>query len=117
MIFIDEKENLIYGIISTKQVNRLKGILKEGSLFTIKNFKVVESISAYRPIENSLTIILSASTVINNLFKDFVDIPINGFQFMKPIMIDSGVNNHAVLSDVVGCLYEIGDIENCRSKG
>ncbi|XP_047250650.1 uncharacterized protein LOC107839599 isoform X5 [Capsicum annuum] len=117
MIFVDEKKNLIYGIMDTNQVNRLKGMLKEGSLFTIKNFKVVESTFAYRPIESPLTIILSASTVMNNLAEDVVDIPINGFQFIKPTMIDSRVNNHTVLSDAVGCLYEIGDIENCGSKG
>ncbi|PHT36137.1 hypothetical protein CQW23_23837, partial [Capsicum baccatum] len=117
MIFIDEKKNLIYGIMDTNQVNRLKGTLKEGSLFTIKNFKVVESTFAYIPIESSLTIILSASTVMNNLVEDLVDITINGFQFIKPTMIDSRVDNHTVLSDVVGCLYEIGDIENCGSKG
>ncbi|KAM3270639.1 hypothetical protein P3S67_028841 [Capsicum chacoense] len=58
MIFIDEKENLIYGIINRNQVNKLKDILKEGSLFTIKNFKVVESTFAYKPIESPLTIIL-----------------------------------------------------------
>ncbi|PHT44634.1 hypothetical protein CQW23_13792 [Capsicum baccatum] len=36
MIFIDEKKNLIYGIMDTDQVNRLKGMLKEGevSFFT-----------------------------------------------------------------------------------
>ncbi|PHU25799.1 hypothetical protein BC332_04131 [Capsicum chinense] len=117
MIFIDEKKNLIYGIMDTNQVSRLKDILKEGSLFTIKNFKVVESTFAYRPIESSLTIILSASTIINNLSEDVVDIPINGFQFIKPTMIDSRADNHTVLSDVVGCLYEIGEIENCGSKG
>ncbi|XP_047250647.1 uncharacterized protein LOC107839599 isoform X3 [Capsicum annuum] len=79
MIFVDEKKNLIYGIMDTNQVNRLKGMLKEA--------------------------------------EDVVDIPINGFQFIKPTMIDSRVNNHTVLSDAVGCLYEIGDIENCGSKG
>ncbi|KAF3666447.1 hypothetical protein FXO37_10550 [Capsicum annuum] len=98
MIFIDEKENLIYGTMDTNQVSRLKDILKEGSLFTIKNVKVVESTFAYRPIESSLTIILSASTVINNLSEDVVDIPINGFQFIKPTMIDSRADNHTVLS-------------------
>ncbi|KAF3651245.1 hypothetical protein FXO38_16713 [Capsicum annuum] len=69
------------------------------------------------PIESPLTIILSASTVMNNLAEDVVDIPINGFQFIKPAMIDSRVDNHTTLLDVVGCLYEIDDIENCGSKG
>ncbi|PHT45122.1 Cell division cycle protein 48 -like protein [Capsicum baccatum] len=101
MIFIDEKENLIYRMMGTNQVNRIKAMLKEVSLFTIKNFKVVETTFAYRPIASPLNIILSASTVINNLSEDIVDIPINEFQFIKPIMIDSRVNNHTVLSGEV----------------
>ncbi|KAH0654446.1 hypothetical protein KY290_032726 [Solanum tuberosum] len=44
MIFIDEKENLMHGITRKNQVNRFKDKLSEGSVFIIKNFKVVESI-------------------------------------------------------------------------
>ncbi|MCD9640313.1 hypothetical protein HAX54_025588 [Datura stramonium] len=92
---------------------------KNGELITVemifidvKNFKVVEATGAYKPVENSLTFIFTTSTVINNLSEDIVHIPINGFQFIKPAIIDSMVNNDKVLSDVVGCLYEIGGMEN-----
>ncbi|KAF3620726.1 hypothetical protein FXO37_33130 [Capsicum annuum] len=111
----DSEENLIYGKMGTNQVNRLKAMLKEGSLFTIKNFKVVESTFAYRPIESPLTIILSSSTVINNLSEDIVDISINGFQFIKPTMIDSRVNNHTVLSDVNNELAVLEYVEDIYS--
>ncbi|MCE5165829.1 hypothetical protein HAX54_012509, partial [Datura stramonium] len=93
MIFIDEKVNLMHGIIRKNQVQRFKDKLIEGSLLTIKNFKVVEVIGGYKPVENSLTLIFIASTMINSLSEDIVDMPINGFQFIKPAMIDSRVNN------------------------
>ncbi|MCD7466490.1 hypothetical protein HAX54_003245 [Datura stramonium] len=80
------------------QVQRLKDKLIEGSLYTIQNFKVVEAISRYKPVENSLTLIFTASIVINNLSEDIVHISINGFQFIKPSMINSRVNNDKVLS-------------------
>ncbi|XP_015081288.1 uncharacterized protein LOC107024866 [Solanum pennellii] len=98
------------------QVNRFKDKLNEGSVFIIKNFKVVESIRGYRPVQNSLKIIFVASTAIKNLSEDIVEIPVNGFEFINPDVIDSRVNNNIVLSDVVGCLYGIGDIESVGSK-
>ncbi|KAG5598018.1 hypothetical protein H5410_039250 [Solanum commersonii] len=96
MIFVDEKGNLMHGIVRKNQVNRFKGKLSEGSSFIIKNLKVVESI-------------------------DIVDIPKNGIHFIKPYMIDSRVNNNSVLSsrylyDVVGWLNGIGDMESAGSN-
>ena len=62
----------MHGIIRKNQVNRFKDKLNEGSVFIIKNFKVVESIGGYRPVQNSLKIIFFASTAINNLSEDIV---------------------------------------------
>ncbi|XP_015079014.1 uncharacterized protein LOC107022968 [Solanum pennellii] len=101
MIFIDEKGNLMHGIIKKNQVNRFKDKLNEGSVFVIKNFKVVESIGGYRPVQNSLKIIFFASTAIKNLSEDIVEIPVNGFEFINPDVIDSRVNNNIVLSELV----------------
>uniref|UniRef100_A0A3Q7GU07 Uncharacterized protein n=1 Tax=Solanum lycopersicum TaxID=4081 RepID=A0A3Q7GU07_SOLLC len=112
----DDEGNLMHGIIRKNQVNRFKDKLNEGSVFIIKNFKVVESIGGYRPIQNSLKIIFFPTTAIKNLSEDIVEIPVNGFEFINPDVIDSRVNNNIVLSDVVGCLYEIGDIESVGSK-
>ncbi|KAK4721565.1 hypothetical protein R3W88_011798 [Solanum pinnatisectum] len=83
--------NLMHGIIRKNQVYEFKDKLSEGSVFIIKNFKV-------------------------NLFEDIVEIPMIDFQFINPDVIYSWVNNNTVLSDVVGCLYGIGDIESVGSK-
>ncbi|WMV38452.1 hypothetical protein MTR67_031837 [Solanum verrucosum] len=98
MIFIDENGNLMHGIIRKNPVNRFKDKLSEGFVFIIKNFKIVETIRGYRPVENSLKIILFASTAIKNLSEDTIEIHINCFQFINPDMIDSRVNNNTVLS-------------------
>ncbi|MCD9644588.1 hypothetical protein HAX54_032942 [Datura stramonium] len=111
------KRNFLHGIFRRNQVQRLKDKLIEGILYTIQNFKVVEVIGHYKPVENSLTLIFTASTVINNLSEDIVHIPINRFQFIKPAMIDSRVNNDKVLSDMVDCLYGIDGMENPGSTG
>ncbi|MCD9559711.1 hypothetical protein HAX54_017882 [Datura stramonium] len=48
-----------------------------------------------------LKIIFFVSTAIKSFSEDIVDIPINGFQFIKSDMIDSRVNNNTALSDSV----------------
>ncbi|KAM3398142.1 hypothetical protein P3S68_001656 [Capsicum galapagoense] len=52
----------------------------------------------------------------HNLFEDIVNIPMNGFHFIKSELIESRVNNNTILSDVVGCLYGVGDMESAGSK-
>ncbi|KAM3309176.1 hypothetical protein P3S67_010920 [Capsicum chacoense] len=116
MIFVDEKGNLEHAIVRKNHVSRFKHKLIKGSLFTIKNFKVVESSGVYRPVENSLKIIFFPSTTIKSLSEYIVDIPANEFHFIIPELIESRVNNNMILSDVVGCLYGVGDIESAGSK-
>nr|XP_018622666.1 uncharacterized protein LOC104085611 isoform X2 [Nicotiana tomentosiformis] len=116
MIFIDEKENLIHATINKKLYNKFKDKLTEGSLSIIKNFKVVESSGGYRPVESNFKINFLLKTVVKSLEEDIVSIPINGFQFITPDMIDSRVNNNTVLSDVVGCLCGVGDMETAGSR-
>ncbi|KAF3635831.1 hypothetical protein FXO38_24450 [Capsicum annuum] len=101
--------NLPHAIVWKNHVSRFKHKLIEGSLFIIKNFKVVESSGVYKPVENSLKIIFFPSTTIKSLSEDIVDIPMNGFHFIKPELIESRVNNNTILSDVVSCLYGVGD--------
>ncbi|KAM3358767.1 hypothetical protein P3S68_021700 [Capsicum galapagoense] len=101
MIFVDEKGNLVQAIVRENHVSRFKNNLIEGSLFTIKNFKMVESSGVYRPVENSLKIIFFSSTAIKSLSEDIVDIPVNEFHFIKPELIESRINNNMILSGSV----------------
>ncbi|KAM3235288.1 hypothetical protein P3L10_015324 [Capsicum annuum] len=98
MIFVDEKGNLAHAIVRKNHISKFKHKLIEGSLFIIKNFKMVESSGVYRPVENSLKIIFFPSTVIKSLSEDIVHIPMNGFHFIKSELIESRVNNNALLS-------------------
>ncbi|PHU14195.1 G2/mitotic-specific cyclin-1 [Capsicum chinense] len=94
------KGNLEHAIVRKNHVSRFKHKSIEGSLFTIKNFKVVESSGVYRPVENSLKIIFFPSTTIKSLSEDIVDIPAKEFHFIIPELIESRINNNMILSDV-----------------
>ncbi|XP_060962688.1 replication protein A 70 kDa DNA-binding subunit D-like isoform X2 [Cannabis sativa] len=111
LIFIDEQENLIHATITKTLVPRFKNLLSEGSLYSIKGFKVVKSTGEYRPLSNEYRIIFLVGTSLMKLEEETIQIPINGFQFITPNLIDLRVNNNEILSDVVGCLRGVGDYE------
>ncbi|KAK4721547.1 hypothetical protein R3W88_011780 [Solanum pinnatisectum] len=56
MILIDEKGTLIHIVIWKNQVNKFRDKLSEGFLIIIRNFKVIEIIGEYRPIQSDLKI-------------------------------------------------------------
>ncbi|WMV15291.1 hypothetical protein MTR67_008676, partial [Solanum verrucosum] len=116
MILIDEKGTLVHAVIWKNQVNRFRANLSEGSVIIIRNFKVAESMGEYRPVQSDVKITFLRITAIQKINDDTVNIPKNGFQFIRPNIVRSRVNNNTYLSDVVGCLCGIGDLESVGSK-
>ncbi|XP_052290936.1 uncharacterized protein LOC112497129 [Citrus sinensis] len=86
-------------------------MLSEGSLYNVKNLKVVSTTGEYRPLSNQYKIIFLVITSLKRLEEGTVKIPINGFQFVSPNLIDLRVNDNTILSDVIGSLCGVGDIE------
>ncbi|XP_060963173.1 replication factor A protein 1-like [Cannabis sativa] len=111
MIFIDEKKNIMHATIRKLFVSKFKHLLSEGSLYTVKNFKVVESTGEYRPVLNAYKIIFLKTTSIMKLEEGSIKIPTNGFQFVSHNLIDSRISNNTILSDIIGCLCGVGDSE------
>ncbi|WOL14212.1 replication protein A 70 kDa DNA-binding subunit D-like [Canna indica] len=64
MIFVDEKGNDIHAIIRKMQLAKFRLLLTEGSVYTFKNFKVVNAAGQYRLTVNDLKIIFLINTVI-----------------------------------------------------
>lgn len=104
MILMDEKENLIHAIIRKHLTPRFEHTLREGSLYSIRNFNVVENTGIYRPLSCRYKVLFLATTAIQNLEEDAVTIPLQGFQFVSPETIESRINDTTILTDVVGCL-------------
>ncbi|KAM6572689.1 hypothetical protein CsatA_016769 [Cannabis sativa] len=111
MIFIDEKENVMHATIQKIFVSKFKNLLSEGSLYSVRNFKVIPSTGEYRPVSTAYKIIFHRNTLVMKLEEGSIKIPTHGFQFISQNLIDSRVNDHTILSDVVGCLCSVGDLE------
>uniref|UniRef100_K4D0J6 Replication protein A 70 kDa DNA-binding subunit B/D first OB fold domain-containing protein n=1 Tax=Solanum lycopersicum TaxID=4081 RepID=K4D0J6_SOLLC len=116
MIPIDEKETLMHTIIWKNQVNKFHDKLSEGFAVIIRNIKVSALTGDYRPVQSNFKITFLRKTAIQKLQVDIFYIPQNCFKFIQPEIIHSSINKHILLSDVVGCLCGIGDVESVGSK-
>ncbi|WOG91186.1 hypothetical protein DCAR_0310434 [Daucus carota subsp. sativus] len=111
MIFIDEKENLMHATIKKHLASRFRHLLQEGSTYSIKNLQVVKATGDYRPLSSEFKCIFLATTSPKKLQEDTVQIPRHGFQFVMPDDIESRLNDPAILTDVVGLLSGIGEVD------
>ena len=76
-------------------------MLSDGSLYSVKNLKVVSTIGESRPLSNQYKIIFLVITSLKRLEVGIVKISINGFQFVSPDLIDLRVNDNTILSSIL----------------
>ena len=90
----------MHATIRTNLVTRFRHILSEGSLYSVKNLKVVSTIGEYGPLSNQYKIIFLVITSLKRLEEGTVKIPINGFQFISPNLIDIRVNDNTIVLSI-----------------
>ena len=86
----------MHATIRKTLVTRFKHTLSEGSLYNVKNLKVVSTTGEYRPLSNQYKIIFLVITSLKRLEEGTVKIPINGFQFVSLNLIDLRVNDNTI---------------------
>ena len=90
----------MHATIRKNLVTRFRYMLSEGFLYSIKNLKVVSTTGEYRPLSNQYKIIFLVITSLKRLEEGTIKIPINGFQFVSPNLIDLRVNDNTILSGI-----------------
>ena len=90
----------MHATIRKNLVTMFKHMLSEASLYNVKNLKVVSITGEYRPLSNQYKIIFLVIISLKRLEERIVKIPINGFQFISPNLIDIHVNNNTILSGI-----------------
>lgn len=111
MILIDEKDTLMHATIRKHLASRFKHLLQEGSLYSIRNLKIMPATGSYRPLSCELKALFLATTTLQRLEEGVVNISLHGFQFVLPDIIETRLNDKTILSDVVGYLTGIGGID------
>ena len=90
----------MHATIRKKLVIKFRHMLSEGSLYNVKNLKVISTTSVYKPLSNQFKIIFLVKTSLKRLEEETIKIPINGFQFISPNLIDIRVNDNTIFSGI-----------------
>lgn len=104
-------ENLMHATIRKHLASRFKHLLQEGTIYSMRNLKIVPVTGSYRPLSCEVKTLFLATTSLQRLDEETVKIPLHGFQFIVPDVIETRLNDKTILSDIVGHLTAIGGID------
>ncbi|CAN1778535.1 Replication protein A 70 kDa DNA-binding subunit A, partial [Linum perenne] len=109
-LWADETGSLILGVANSSLIDYLRDILTVKSVYMVSKFSLQPPRDVYRPCSHSLSIIITHSTV----FEDVTNIKPNfcqeSFEFVPFQSLDSRVDSNAFLTDVIGRLTSVGGL-------
>ncbi|KAI3677756.1 hypothetical protein L6452_37024 [Arctium lappa] len=106
--------SLMPAMVRKNLVNKFNHLLEEGNVYVLKNFKVVENSGAFKVVESKLKIIFTLFTKVEKVGTHHPPIPMYGFQFASEKTVNDRLNNDTILTDIIGCLTVVGDVETVR---
>ncbi|XP_024969197.1 replication factor A protein 1-like, partial [Cynara cardunculus var. scolymus] len=95
-------------------VNKFNHLLKEGNVYILKNFKVVENSGAFKIIDSKLKIMFTLLTKVEKVDTYVPSIPMHGFQHASEKTVNDRLNDDNILTDIIGCLTAVGDVETVK---
>lgn len=82
-------------------VSKFKHLLKEGLVYTVKNFKVVVNSGAYRVVNSKFKIMFTLLTTVKRVEDIEPSIPMHGFQYINEKMVNTRVNDDSILTGTI----------------
>ncbi|KVH98796.1 hypothetical protein Ccrd_022977 [Cynara cardunculus var. scolymus] len=79
-------------------VNKFNHLLKEGNIYVLKNFKVVENSGAFKVIDLNLKIIFTLLTKVENFDIHVPSIRMHGFQLSSEKIVNDRLNDDNILT-------------------
>lgn len=139
------QETPLHAVINKNLIKNFKGIIQEGSIYTIKNLKITAANNSYRPISGSMKGWFLLTTKISKIQNSEIQIPRYYFEFatfqtvterVGEIMLLSGRNSKTMnykiiilkltqiiltvdsfVSDIIGTLHALGNEEEVYVSG
>ncbi|KVI00874.1 hypothetical protein Ccrd_020862 [Cynara cardunculus var. scolymus] len=106
--------SLMTAMVRKNLVYKFNHLLKEGNVYVLKNFKVVENSGAFKVIDSNLKIIFTLLTKVEKIDTHVPSIPMHGFQLASEKIVNDRLNDDNILTDIIGCLTVVGDVETVR---
>ncbi|KAF6151488.1 hypothetical protein GIB67_016300 [Kingdonia uniflora] len=112
MLFIDENEDQIHASALRDIIPQFSDLLTEGDIFHVEKFNVSKINGTYRPIiDGEYKIYLKNGTIVKRFVDQTLQIPFYKFSFIEFNEIPHRYNQPKYLTDIVGKLKAITEIE------
>ncbi|KAM7259797.1 hypothetical protein ACFE04_015538 [Oxalis oulophora] len=122
LILLDEESPYFYGtplhaIVRKNLISKLKPFLTEDEVITIQNMKISDANETYRSVNGTIKAILLLTIYITKMKNPSLKIPLHYFDFASPQILSERIRDNEMLTDVIGTLDALGEIEEKCIKG
>ncbi|XVF04125.1 hypothetical protein REPUB_Repub05bG0055100 [Reevesia pubescens] len=118
MVIADEEGNYMHAVIWHKFVIKYKDFLNEGRVYYMKNFSVMSNKAKYKVVSKcAFMISFFQATYLKLLDGNYDYIPLHIFEFVSFGELKSRVRNDFPLTDIVGIVVSIGNVEEKNVNG
>ncbi|KAL4557217.1 hypothetical protein LXL04_035390 [Taraxacum kok-saghyz] len=111
MVFVDDKGDSIQAYIRKNHMKRYKPMLEESEVYAIRNFRVAKSAVQYKVVPNEHRVYFNTTTSVRKVANVSHQIPPNVFFFTSDQTHEERVYNNTLLTDIIGCVVGVGEIE------
>ncbi|XP_031280327.1 replication protein A 70 kDa DNA-binding subunit B-like [Pistacia vera] len=115
MVLMDEQSNVMHGTIPKNRVPKFRSQIHEGCIYLIRNVRVIECDTSYKPVEGTYRIQFLMTKSLKEIKEPRVAIPKFYFKFYVIHDLDNRSHDTTLLSDVIGILNGIGEIQEIIS--
>ncbi|KAM7280756.1 hypothetical protein ACFE04_007890 [Oxalis oulophora] len=117
LILLDEEGTPLHAIVRKNLISKLKPFLTEGEVITIQNMKISDANETYRSVNGTIKAILLLTIYITKMKNPSLKIPLHYFDFASPQILSERIGDNEMLTDVIGTLDALGEIEEKCIKG
>ncbi|KAH6772157.1 hypothetical protein C2S51_010561 [Perilla frutescens var. frutescens] len=115
-ILHDENGDRIEATVPKFLITKFEDQMEEGSIYGIKNFKVVHNSKKYKVIANKYMIILTEDTRIHELFVQGFLMKRFCFKSFEEVQLNENLYNGSVF-DIIGVLVHSGEVQERTENG
>ncbi|KAM0870508.1 hypothetical protein ACQ4PT_039955 [Festuca glaucescens] len=110
LTFVDQQGNTIEGFLPADRISQFRHRLKEGSVYTIESFMIIEPRKSYKTSSHPHRIRLAKHRSINEMNPEPKNFPRIAYNAMLFDQLSIRKNNNEYLSDVVGVITALTDL-------
>ncbi|PON97499.1 Nucleic acid-binding, OB-fold containing protein [Trema orientale] len=115
-VLVDHEHEAIHGTIKARDADQISQQITEGEVYRITNFNVAPNKPKYKVVPHAAMLQFARATSFALITTPTTNIPIHKFYFVDFNQLLSRTDINDVLSDIIGMLIEIQELEETNVK-